>query len=578
MRKGKALLQIALQALLFVTATSYAYGIEETNNKIEKKRVVLESNIINGVNILTQEMMPLGKGNNTIYVINNQYEIKECVIIPDNCVLLFSGGIIDGKGSLIGRNTYIAGDLFNIIGKDVSFQGKWNLPSISPDWFIGSDIEKIQKAIDVSLDNGSAQINIDRTYNLTGGTIYVDRGLHFKDEISQWSRRSLIISGSGEGRLIKEDKGFMFSAKSTSIDFDFENLHFRGYISNPSNLNTIVDMYVFDCSYLGNVRVSNCSFCHCGCVYYQTGGVSTPMQGVLSINNQYMKNKCVLRANECWHPQFISDAIDDGISFIECEGVGSSIRDLKVGNCCIEGFYHKNTSAINLNCTAPGLSITDNYFEANYCSIKIPRYVSGIISGNTFHSRGAFIKKDIELHCIELAGLSDIEITANNVVIDDNKMCLFYFDSKSPYYSRSQTLYGKNKVAGKTILSNIEGKVQDIGNVISQLERSYIHDVTSYMKRVYPQIKGGKIVISTYRGMTTISLSNLEITKPISSGSYSGNSKEAKPYNPSLAINGALVDRDKNLMGIVYVTSDGDIGLRMNQPGTYSGVITYPHQ
>ena len=567
-----------LLSLLFTTIASCVNAQTQDNMNAEMRCVVLGSNVKNDINTLTQDMMPMDSGANTVYVICNSYRLDKKVAIPRNSVLLFNGGSFYGDGCLEGHGTYISGNLICIFDKNISLSGKWNFPSISPDWFVGSDLEKIQKAVDVSIANNSIQIEINRTYNITGGTIYVDRGHHSADEISQWSRRNMIISGSGEGRIIKEDAGFMFSANALSIDFSFEKIHFRGYISSPSDLNTIVDMRVFDCRYLGNLHVMNCSFCHCGCVYYQTGTVSTPMQGVLSIGNQYTKNKSVMKANECWYSQFIGDVAEDGLSFIEGENLGSNIRDLKISNCCIEGFSRPQTVAINLNCNAPGLSIADNYFEANYCSIKIPRSVSGIITGNTFHSRGLRISKVDELHCIELAKTSEIEITGNNVVTSDENMYMFYFDTSSPYYTQSLALYGNNLVAGKTKLTNKEKNIKDLRAIVAAIEESYINDITNNVKKIFPQIKSGKIIISNYRGMTTITLNSLVISSPITSGTYSGHTTEARPFNTSLSVSGAIVDKNKNLMGTLFVTSAGDIGLRINQPGTYSGVITYPHK
>lgn len=575
-RVYKILVQSILLNMMLLSTFTLNAITGNVNSISDMHRVVLSENFVNGVNILTQSMISQNNGAKTIYIIRHHYHLVNDIIIPEDCVLFFDGGSVEGNHSLYGQGSYLNGLLFNVFGKDIAFSGNWFFQNISPDWFIGTDLEKMQKAFDVSIDKRSTQITIDRTYNLTGGTIYVGRGFHSQDEISEWSRRSLIITGSGEGRLIKEDPGFMFSAKSGSIDFEFNSLHFRGNISDPRDRKTITDMFVFDCRYLGNVRVSNSTFCHCGCVYYQTGGVSTPMQGVLSIGNQYLKNKCIMYANECWHSQFIGDTIEDGLSFIKGEKISSNIRDLKITNCCVEGFYHENKPAIDLNCNASGLSITDTYFEANYCSIKIPRYVSGIISGNTFHSRGSYIKKGVELHCIELADLEDIEITANNVVIDDDNMYMFYFDTTSPYYGQSQVLYGKNNAAGKTKLSNIPNKVKDLREVLSVLEKEYIRDITNNMKRAYPQIRSGKIIVSSCRGITTISISNLVISSPISSGTYSGNINQVKPFNSSLPIDGAIVDKDKNLMGTLFITSSGGIGLRMNQSGTYNGIITYP--
>lgn len=575
---NKNIMSMLLAILLTSAIISCTNAQLPKKSSAEMRHVVLDTNNIDNINNLTQEMMPIDSGANTVYVISKNYKLDNKITIPHNSILLFNGGSISGEGCLEGQGSYIGGNLINVFDKGINLIGDWNFSSISPDWFIGNDLEKIQKAFDVSIANKSCQIEIDRSYNITGGTIYADRGHHSADEISQWSRRNLIISGRGEGRIIKEDAGFMFSANALSIDFVFDKIHFRGYVSKPSDLNTIVDMSVFDCRYLGNLRVTNCSFCHCGCVYFQKGGVNTPMQGVLSIGNQYTKNKSVMHANECWYSQFIGDVAEDGMTFIEGESMGSNIRDLKISNCCVEGFFRPQTVAINLNCNAPGLSITDNYFEANYCSVRIPRNVSGIITGNTFHSRGQRIHKEDEVRCIELAKTSEIEITGNNVVASDENMYLFYFDTSSPYYSQSQKLYGNNHVAGKTMLSNREDNIKDLRVVAETLEDSYINDITNNMKKSFPQISGGSVMITNHRGMTTISLNNLVISSPISSGSYSGHTTEAKPFNTSFSVNGAIVDKDKNLMGTLFVTSVGDIGLRMNKPGTYSGVITYPHK
>lgn len=564
---------VLLVLVFLIPLVSYATPIATSAPFLDMRRVILD-----GDNFLTQDMMPLKTGKNTIYIISTTLKIEKCITIPDNCVLLFEGGSIIGDGTLKGQGTYLRGMLLNVFDKQVKIDGSWNFQNISPDWFVGSDVEKVQKAFDVSIANRSTQIMIDRTYNLTGGTVYIDRGFHTADEISKWSRRDLIVSGTGEGRIIKEDPGFVFSANSASIDLEFNKIHFRGFLYEKRIFDIANDMCVFDCRYLGNIRVTSCTFCYCGCVYFQNGGVSTPMVGILSIGNQYSKNKCVMRANESWHSQFIGDAIEDGITFVESETVGSNIRDLKISNCCIEGFYNENTAAINLNCSASAISITDNYFEANYCSIRIPRYVSGTITGNAFHSRGRYIEKEKELHCIELARLTGMEITANNVVVDDEKMVLFFFDTSSPYYTQSHLLVGNNSVEGKTRVANRESKVRDLSSVLGLLEKKYTANITGKLMKVFPNIGKGNVFVSNYRGMTTISVSNLVVDGPISSGYYSGHSNEVKPYDSFFPINGAIVDKENSHMGNVIVTSEGNIGIRVDYPGIYNGIITYPHQ
>lgn len=568
------LLLTVLFSILFVT-----YGRSTTNILNPNYRLVLlDGKSTKGLKVLSQDMMPLDSGKNSIYIVRENYRLDRKVTIPENCIIKFEGGSIEGNGRLVGQCTKVCGDLINVFDRNLFLSGEWVFDQFTPDMFIGNDIEKVQKAFDVSIANNYIQIIINRSYNITEGTIFVDKDVHAEDEISQWSRRCLIVSGNGEGRFIKEDAGYMFSAKSSSIDFVFDKLHFRGYLTNPNDLSSIVDMRVFDCRRLGNIHVTNCSFCHCGCVYYQTGGVNTPMQGVLSMGNKYIKNKTVMRANESWNSQFIGDTVEEGFSFIKGERIGSSIRDLKVSNCCVESFVYNNTAAIDLNCNAPGLSITNCYFEANYCSIRIPRAVTGIISGNAFHSRCQLMNKSDELHCIELANLTGIDITGNNIVVDDENMYLFYFDILSPYYVQSQALVGNNGVAGKSKISNVIGKVKDLNTVIGVLDNYYTNDITDKMKLVFPQIKGGSVIITTFRGMTTISINNLVINKHIESGLYSGHIEDAKPYNQSIPVNGVIIDKDKNNAGLLFVTSSGEIGFRINYAGTYNGIVTYPHQ
>lgn len=80
-------------------------------------RKILRKNIVNGVNILTQEMM---SADNTKYVIKYDYVLGEDITVPANCVLDFDGGSIN-NGNIIYNNTVIIGlkKIDNVIEKGV---------------------------------------------------------------------------------------------------------------------------------------------------------------------------------------------------------------------------------------------------------------------------------------------------------------------------------------------------------------------------------------------------------------------------------------------------------------------------
>lgn len=69
-------------------------------------RTFLPKNMVDGVNVLTQEMMPVATGGNTVYVVRYDYDLDgQTIQIPDNCYLEFDGGSFS--------NGYISGSLLN---------------------------------------------------------------------------------------------------------------------------------------------------------------------------------------------------------------------------------------------------------------------------------------------------------------------------------------------------------------------------------------------------------------------------------------------------------------------------------
>ena len=126
-------------------------------------RQYLRKNFVNGVNKLTQAMIADA---NTIYHIQYDYDLGgETITMPANSALKIDGGKID-NGKIIFQDTSIESDK-ECFGEDLEIEGKV-LQEANPDWFVGSDADKIEKAIDVFgvVKLAARDYLIDRTINV----------------------------------------------------------------------------------------------------------------------------------------------------------------------------------------------------------------------------------------------------------------------------------------------------------------------------------------------------------------------------------------------------------------------------
>ena len=116
-------------------------------------RKYLGKNMVNGKNILTQDMLCKDdKGRrvpnkNTIFEVEYDYDLNGATItIPEGSLLKFDGGKLD-NGKVIFNGTSIASSKA-CFGKGLKIEGKV-LEEASPEWFTGSDADKIEQAIRV---------------------------------------------------------------------------------------------------------------------------------------------------------------------------------------------------------------------------------------------------------------------------------------------------------------------------------------------------------------------------------------------------------------------------------------------
>lgn len=94
--------------------------------------------IFYNTNLLTQQMI---SEENTIYIIQYDYNLSEqTIIIPNNSVLVFEGGSIS-NGTITGANTDIVSIDNNkiIFGKDTVITGIWSVLEIYDSWFYSGE-------------------------------------------------------------------------------------------------------------------------------------------------------------------------------------------------------------------------------------------------------------------------------------------------------------------------------------------------------------------------------------------------------------------------------------------------------
>ena len=115
-------------------------------------RTYLRKNIVDNVNILTQDMFYKTEDDtrvpntNTIFIIQYDYDLNnQTITIPENSILVFEGGSLS-NGTLAGNNTQIQ-SADNVIFTSIVIEGTWIVPNITTAWF--GDVEQDNKLREV---------------------------------------------------------------------------------------------------------------------------------------------------------------------------------------------------------------------------------------------------------------------------------------------------------------------------------------------------------------------------------------------------------------------------------------------
>lgn len=181
-------------------------------------RVYLRKNIVNGKNVLTQEMI---NKYNTIYIIQYDYDLDNKQInILENCILQFEGGSFI-NGSLNGNNTDINAN--TLIFKNISVIGTWKCIGEAR-WFAKSSPYTISTLNNLNINKIDVTNELQLLLDSSFYSIYINKGFYY-------ITRTLILSKNKEIKLEGKhsnnyllqrtvdciDKTFIFSDKNITL-------------------------------------------------------------------------------------------------------------------------------------------------------------------------------------------------------------------------------------------------------------------------------------------------------------------------------------------------------------------------
>lgn len=231
-------------------------------------RVNLGMNIIDGKNVLTQDMMPVAEnegeddpGRNTIYVIQYDYDLDEQTVkVPSGSVLNFEGGSIRNGTINIGRGSLIKSENVKII-YNVQFTGNISNQFFNIDWFVANYSESMSE------EEPDATAEVQAMFNCGISKVWLTNNHFYRLTETVVVPANVIINGNrqSEGANYNNSKSFygtihdgpLMTIKALSgqnIGVSIYNLYLYRRVNSESNLSAeneykrgIPTLYI-DCS------------------------------------------------------------------------------------------------------------------------------------------------------------------------------------------------------------------------------------------------------------------------------------------------------------------------------------------
>ena len=298
-------------------------------------------------------------------------------------------------------------------------EGVKNNMSVNPDSFNGSDVEKLQQAVDYAINNNHQEIILYRVYDITGGSVFINK--------SGESPRKPIYFKSLNGGIEKHDAGFFFTTNNKNVG--------ELFISDMKFMSTRgVNSKVYDVSKIIRINSIHNYYSNIDYVYYDDNDYA---QTIRSISDYYVYINTVCKIVYGYDLHFSNCLCEESNKFLEDDEIKKHNinNNISITDCVIE---NTKDIAIKLN-GCHSLNISNNYFELNSGYIKLGQYGSHgcNISSNFFYDNSSTPKA-----CVYIEG-----------------------GNKRQYTMYSNYVSGQNLILVSSLVSDI--KVFDLANTVN---------------------------------------------------------------------------------------------------------------
>ena len=265
-------------------------------------RVILRKNMVNGVNVLTQEMINQA---NIVYEIRYDFDLDSSqIVVPFNCCILFSGGSFK-NGTIVGTDTLIYESNCNILN-DALLSGSFINKHFNPRWWgaVSYDFSVLSGIYNSTSENliySDVSFNrmVSSMYSTNTNNIYLDALYALSDELAiasgtYFPKVGVNISGNGLNtgfisQISNANKNVLsINANVETISFNVHLSNFSIYVGN-TNRNTVLSSAI----YLNECIRSNAVDVHI------SGGFSSFNKGLFHLHSVVNNNIFLNIFNRC---------------------------------------------------------------------------------------------------------------------------------------------------------------------------------------------------------------------------------------------------------------------------------------
>ena len=362
------------------------------------RKVVLQKNLINGVNSLTQDMFcKIEQGRrmlntNTVFVIQEDFTLSEDINVPDNSVLEFIGGSLKGGHTIFFSGTELMGMVnleVNCNGTILNTKGylSWfsssSINSHNLNWLLTNcnetDIDR-DIVLDAPINLGNHRVNL---YSSNNSIIKVNCAPSFPylSEFCSW-----IYSNNAQSVIIHDltvdfdNKQFVYPSRNNGVRIanlffvvspeicDIHNISIKNYGGQKGktqaysfvgiNIRTdgvstvnLHDLIFENIKVIGDGNIGS-SYAGFGeCISVSVEGDSNRRVSPISINNISCKN--CYSVNSYGKP-FMDD--------FDCIYVGSTDKNERLAECNISNCYFENINKRGIKICCQNVNVDGLYY------------------------------------------------------------------------------------------------------------------------------------------------------------------------------------------------------------------------